>query len=293
MASNKEAPIKAPSTRLSDLGITEFSLQEVSKPPVFFVHAPREAGSSTLLASLFEGVVVLCDRPSPQYMGEILPNGVIHSKPGDSVLKALIDIQSHRLSLSAKAALPRLALVLDDVLYTAKMLKSEAFQRNIKRAKDFNIMVVIATSDADLLPKNIPTLATHVFATKCVSTEEPKLLQKKMFVMFDSATALMETLVMCRRHEFLVGLMRPSETSRTLTDFTRSYVPEHFVADEDSIPADESWSVGPVSEAITSGDEADGPRVARALPATALPSVGTFVMSDDLICHISQVLEKL
>ena len=244
-ASSPAAPARA-AARLADLHIRDFDFGELTKPPVIVIHAPREAGTTTLITSLLvqaqerlgiDGVVVLCDRPLPDglYMNGVIPRDVVFGKPADKVLKALIGLQVHRLGMDGAAAteLPRLALALDDTLYTPKLLRSEAFQCDVKRAKNYNIMVIIATSNCDTLPKTVHTFATHVLATRCVSAEEPKHLQKRMFVMFPNAPTLVETLALCRRYEFLVGLLCPCDaTSNTIVDATRVYVPTLYVGNE-------------------------------------------------------------
>jgi hypothetical protein len=238
------APAARAVARLSDLHIRDFDFSEVTKPPVIVIHAPREAGMTTLITSLLvqaqkrlgvDGAVVLCDRPLPDglYMNGVIPKDIVFSKPADKVLKALIGLQAHRLGMDGAAELPRLALALDDTLYTPKLLKSEAFQCDVKRAKNYNIMVIIATSNCDTLPKTVHTFATHVIATRCISAEEPKHLQKRMFVMFPNTDAMVETLSLCRRYEFLVGMLCPADvTSNTIVDATRVYVPTMYVGSE-------------------------------------------------------------
>lgn len=244
------APSAAAAACLSDLHIRAFDFSDITKPPVIIIHAPREAGTTTLITSLLvdaqdrfgiDGAVVLCDRPAPdgQYMHGVVSKDAVFSKPADKVLKALIGIQTHRLGMEGGTGpLPRIALALDDTLYTPKLLKSEAFQCDVKRAKNYNIMVIIATSNCDTLPKSVNTFATHVVATRCISTEEPKHLHKRMFVMFPDAPSLVETLDLCRRYEFLVGLLCPCDaSSNTIVDATRVYTPTLYVGNEGALHA--------------------------------------------------------
>lgn len=267
--------------RLRDLKIRSFSASDFEKPPVVAVHAHRESGLSTLLASLLvetqqaiglDGAVVLTDRPTDWYMGGCIPPQIILDKSFPSVLKALIELQRHRKS--SGRPLLRLALAVDDVFYTPKILKSEFTQRDIKAAKDYNIMIIIATSDVTVLPTNVHTFATHVMTTKCLSTEEPKLLQKRMFVMFDNAVALADTIALCQKHEFLVGLLRP-QSFATLLDFSCSYQPTYYAKSAAYVHADR-WE---------GQDETDVTVSTRAEIVEA-----EFVMDPELIVHITHAL---
>jgi hypothetical protein len=331
------APSAATAARLSDLHIREFDFSEITKPPVFCIHAPRETGMTILLSSLLveaqdklgiDSVVALCDRPSPDgnYMHGVVSKDVVFSKPADKVLKALIGIQAHRLGMDGGAArLPRIALALDDTLYTPKLLRSEAFQCDVKRAKNYNIMIIIATSNCDTLPKSVNTFATHVIATRCISAEEPKQLQKRMFVMFPDAPALVETLALCRRYEFLVGLLYPCDAStNTLVDTTRVYRPTLYVGNDDALRAlreRRSWASSmpltatPTSSAtstpksfglddvshdgVVDNDEDDEVvntvRVVRHYAPTTevTPVVRRIDSNPDFVAHISMVLSRI
>jgi hypothetical protein len=272
-ASASAAPSAAAAACLADLYIRTFDFTDITKPPVIIIHAPREAGTTTLITSLLvdaqdrfgiDGTVVLCDRPAPdgQYMHGVVSKDAVFSKPADKVLKALIGIQTHRLGMEGGSGpLPRLALALDDTLYTPKLLKSEAFQCDVKRAKNYNIMVIIATSNCDTLPKSVNTFATHVIATRCISTEEPKHLHKRMFVMFPDAPSLVETLNLCRRYEFLVGLLCPCDaSSNTIVDATRVYTPTLYVGNDDALHAlhvKHSWAAAATAAGPSYHDSGD------------------------------------
>lgn len=217
-------------SRLDDINIQKLDVHSIVNP-VVIIHAPRETGATTLIGSLItslpgiDGAVVLTDRAVSSYMNNAVPTQLIVNKPADKVLKLLIGMQRHHLRNFPTEPLQRIAFALDDVMYSTKLLKSEDFQRDIKIAKDFNVTVIIATADIALLPNNVYTFGTHVFTTKCISTEEPKLLQKRMFVMFDGAGELIEMLSLCRPYEFLVGILRPPVHSiRSIETLTRTYI---------------------------------------------------------------------
>ena len=233
----------AQAASLRDINIRQFRLGEISEPVVIFVHSPREQGTTTLIGSILmelqassglDGVFVLTDRGNKYYMGGILPDHVILDKPLDFVLRKLIEVQRHRQSTLPDKAPLKLAVAVDDFLYTARDLKQAALQRDIKLAKAYNISIVVATSDASVLPANAHTLATHGMATKCLSTDEPKLLKKSMFVMYDSPVALADTLALCASREFLVGLLRFSAGSQatTMLDYSRAYRPTFYARNE-------------------------------------------------------------
>jgi hypothetical protein len=226
------SPDAVTATCLQDLNIAPLVVTELVNP-VVIVHAPRETGATSLIATLLsllpgiDGVVVLTDRAvAPTYMNGALPSQLVLNKPADKVLKQLIRVQQHHLRHFPDEKLARLALAMDDVFYTPKVLKSEDFQKDIKIAKDFNITVIMTTADASLLPNNVHTFATHVFATRCISTEEVKLLHKRMFIMFAATGDLADRLALCKPYEFLVGLLRGSShyiervTRRLTTDMT-------------------------------------------------------------------------
>ena len=224
---------------LDEMGIAPLEVFPTDAPlPVAIIHAPRGAGISTLLAALLvdaqpklglTGAVVLCDRPCANYMGGVIPTDVIVNKPPGAVLAALINMQQYRKTIDTLCT-QRLVLVLDDVLYSSKLLKSPEFLRDVKRAKDFDIMVLIATTDVGNLPNNISTFATHVFATACVSPQDTKALYKTMFSMFDAPKAFSEVLSACRRYEFLVGLLRGAQLHAYFTSIVRRYMAPQYTS---------------------------------------------------------------
>lgn len=205
--------------------------------PVIIIHAPRERGVTTLIGSLLaslpaiDGAVILTDRAVVgSYMGGAVPAQIIMNKPADKVLRQLISMQRHHIRTFPTEPLARIALVLDDVMYSPKLLKSEEFQRDLKLAKDFNLTVIIATADVALLPNNVYTFGTHVFGTKCVSSDEAKLLQKRMFVMFPDYTELLNRFDLCRPYEFLVGIVRvPANNVNSIQSRTRVYIASRAV----------------------------------------------------------------
>jgi len=293
------APKPVVSNRLRDLKIRTFTTEEFTKPPVIVIQAPRESGLSSLIASLLlqtqqtrglDGVVVLTDRATEHYMGGTIPRQVIMDKSFDVVLKTLIDMQKHRQSTLPDRPLLRLAIAVDDMIYSNRVLKSEALQRDIKLAKEYNIMVIVATSDVAILPANVHTFATHVLATKCLSTEEPKLLQKRMFVMFDSPVALADTIALCQRYEFLVGLLRPLVSS-TLLDFSRSYQPTYYVKSPEYARESETWKG---ERGCDSSSDASSVRSTVGAALSGAPfRLGEFRMDPELVIHITHALGGL
>ena len=201
--------------------ITPLDLRTLDNP-VVVIHAPRKAGCTTLIASLLAGIpglnaaVVLTDRASPPggYMYGLLPPQVVFERrSGPATLDAMIAMQRHQREHFPADSLPRLALVLDDVLYSGTTLGNTDFKRNLKEAADFNISVIIGTANAALLPADLHTFATHVFATSTVNVHEPRQLHSKAFIMFEGLKTFQEALSLCRRHEFLVGVMRSHATA--------------------------------------------------------------------------------
>ena len=221
---------EALASRLEDLNIRALDLGTTMNP-VIVIHAPRESGVTSLIGSILcslpelNAAVVLSDRASAttDYMDSVIPPQLVLDKPADKVLKQLIGVQQHHLKNFPGVPLEYLALALDDMFYTPKLLKSEDFQRDIKLAKDFNITIIMSTADVNLLPNNVHTFATHVFATKCLSFDEHKVLQKRMFVMFETAVELNDHLSLCRPYEFLVGTLRPILGPRTVENLTRTF----------------------------------------------------------------------
>ena len=215
-------------SRLEDLNIKPLHVETI-KNPVIVVHAPRETGGTRLIASLLsclpelDAAVALTDRAGPLYMDGALPDALVLNKSPASVLKQLIRVQQHRLKNFPEEPIEHLALALDDIMYTPKLLRSADFQSDIKLAKHYNITIIMVTADMNLVPNNVHTFATHVLATKCLSSDEPKLLQKRMFVMFESGSELNDHLGLCRPYEFLVGLLRPIAGPRSIENMTRSF----------------------------------------------------------------------
>ena len=215
---------------LGDLAIPLFGLESVEDLPVIFIHAPpREGGLTTLIASLIiqaqdelgmNAAVVLCDRPGPNYMNNILPlgpQGTVLNQPPDRVLEELIRIQSDSSTLELGSGRRRIVFALDDVLYTSKLLSSEPFLRNIKRAKQYDIMVIIGATTPTVLPRIAATFITHAFTTKCYALDDIKALQKCLFGKFAKAEELAAVLELCQPHEFLVSIIRPSTTVAEIT----------------------------------------------------------------------------
>ena len=215
-------------SRLEDLNIKELDVG-ATKNPVVLIHAPRESGGTRLIASLLsslpdlDAAVVLTDRAVPGYMDGAVSSALVLNKPPAHVLKQLIRVQQHRLKNFPDEAMEHLALALDDVMYTPKLLTSADFQSDIKLAKHYNITILMATANMNLIPNNVHTFATHVLATKCLASDEPKLLQKRMFVMFENGTELNDHLMLCRSYEFLVGLLRPIVGPRSIENMTRTF----------------------------------------------------------------------
>lgn len=203
---------------LAELGIGPLDVRGMVNP-VIVMHAPRESGCTSAIAGLLASLpglhaaVVLTDRGnSPAgYMHGILPRQVIFDKAPDVVLETLLSVQQHALRNFPAEPLPRLALAMDDVFYKATTMRNETFKKNIKAARDYNIAVIIATADANLLPTDVHTFATHVMATRCVHAREPKLLYDRLFVMAASASELEDDLKLCKPYEFLVGSIRVRE----------------------------------------------------------------------------------
>lgn len=215
-------------SRLDDLNIKPLDVSVLGNP-VIVIHAPRETGATALIGSILnhlpmlDGAVVLTDRAGPAYMDDAVPAPLVLNKPPEKVLKQLLRVQQHHLKNFPGEPIEHLALAFDDVMYTPKLLKSADFQRDLKLAKDYNITVIMATADVNLLPNNVHTFGTHVFATKCLASDEPKVLQRRMFVMFENGTELNDHLSLCRPYEFLVGLLRPPAGPRTIENMTRSF----------------------------------------------------------------------
>ena len=129
----------------------------------------------------------------------------------------------------------RWAIALDDFTYGARALATPTVQRDIKLAKSYNIVVILATTSAKVFPDETEALATHAMATKCLSTDAPKLLKKKMFVSYDSHVALADTLSLCGKYEFLVGILRFPEGSQsnTISEYSREYTSTYYARDKE------------------------------------------------------------
>ena len=236
--------------RASNLGLRSFMIRpfevdEFLSAPVVIVHG--RCGISTLIMSLLmqtqqrfglDGALIINDRCTQAYGQGVMPLAAVVNEPLEKVLSTLIDVQVHRQNTLPDKPLLRLAVAVDDCIYNAKTLKSETLQSRIRLAYQYKIMIIIGTSDLGVLPPNVHTFATHVMATRCVSTEEPKQLQKKLFVMFETHVALADVLANCRPYEFLMGVLRSDGTSgTTVQDFSRTYTPTLYVRDEKAATA--------------------------------------------------------
>ena len=235
----------AAAASLHNASITTFQLKEITVDPVFFICTPQGEGNTTLIGSLLiqlqkvrglDGACILTDRASKYYMGGILPsNDILVDKPFDYTLRKLIELQRNRQMTMPEEPALKWALVADDYLYGPRGLVTPAVQRDIKLAKSYNITIILATTSAKVLPDEAESLATHAMATKCLSTDTPKLLKKKMFVSYDSHVALADTLALCSRHEFLVGILRFPEGSQsnTISEYSRAYTSTFYARDKE------------------------------------------------------------
>lgn len=315
-----------------------FSLGGVPYPPVVVEHGPQGSGNTTVLKSLIydahtllgaRGAVVVSDRGTQAFQG-FLPAGVVTSKPADRVLTELLRMQAHRAEGGGDAAAtrPLLVLAMDDVC-NGKMLKSEAFQRDVKRAKDHDIVILISTSNAEYLPANLRTFATHVFASKCYAHEDVKTLHKRMFVAMPKVAMLEEALDTLGPHEYLVGTLRqeatgapPPEAKAYRAKAYMANVPVHAAGasahgDDDDDDGGECEGSEDQAEVNTTagrfgdggdsgsdddiGSNDDGRNTVvvddaagsdGALPTPVFPPV-RFVMSADLVAHLSETLHRL
>jgi hypothetical protein len=117
---------------------------------------------------------------------------------------------------AAVGDLQKLVLVLDDVLYVPTLLSKAAFQRDLKRADSLGITVLIGTSNARTLSKDVASVATHVFGTRCFAGVDYKTLHQTMFTTLDGpaeVTAVLGATLAGR--EFLVfhtKVVRPDFT---------------------------------------------------------------------------------
>ncbi len=270
--------------------IREFSVDEFTTAPVVIVHGRRCSGVSTLIMSLLvqtqqryglDGAIIINDRCTQTYGQGVIPLAAVVNESLEKVLSTLIDVQIHRQNTLPDKPLLRLAVAVDDCIYNGRTLKSETLQSRIRLAYQYNIMIIIGTSDLGILPPNVHTFATHVFATRCVSTEEPKQLQKKLFVMFETHVALADVLANCRRYEFLVGVLRLDGLGgTTVQDFSRTYTPTMYVKDDPpastSIQGSWDYSCDSASSVGTPGVE-----------------TASFKMDPELLAHLTHALGVL
>lgn len=263
-----------------------FTLAGLCTPPVLVIHGPRGSGLTSLIASLLvdaqrhlklDAAIVLTDRGvAPAYMGGLVPSELVHDQAPDKVLDSLVCMQIQRQRTLPGMPLPRIALAIDDMFYNKRTLRSEAFQRHIKQSKDLNIMLVIATSDAKVLPDNVPAFATHVLATKSVSLDERKTLMKCMFVMFDSPRTFMDALSALGAREFLVGSLRvdPGGDATVRSYRAAPYVGKGFAPTATAA----SWSSGGAA--------------AAACPGVA-PQEASLTVDPQLLFQLSTTIERL
>ena len=259
--SEDEEVAAATTASLYNASIVTLRLADIAEDPVFCIHCPQGQGATTLIGSLLiqlqkvrglDGVLVLTDRASKYYMGGILPEHVLVDKPFDYVLRKMIELQRNRqMTLPEEPAL-RLAVAVDDYMYGARALQTPAIQRDIKLAKSYNITIILATTSAKVLPDGADSLATHAMATKCMCTDAPKLLKKKMFVTYDSHVALADMLALCGRREFLVGILRFPEGSQsnTVSDYSRAYTATFYAKDAECATRGGKFPAGDWTKAV-------------------------------------------
>lgn len=208
---------------------SELDVGTFKAPPVIVIHGPRGSGLTTLLTSLLvetheavglDGAVVLSTDPT-SLCGVVPPNCIV-DLPLDIALHALLSMQAARSKEAADEPPYRLAFVVDDTIGSSRVLKSEAIQRDIKAARQANIMVMIATSDLANVPANVTTFATHVIAAPCVVADDRKTLFKRMFRRFEDFDAFQTAMAAaCGPREFLVSITRADDAPGD--DHLRSY----------------------------------------------------------------------
>lgn len=201
--------------RLADKHIDALDLRTMDCP-VIVIHSPRRRGCTSLIGALLAGLpglqaaVALTFRAAgaSPYMHGILPKQMVKEKDPLAALRALISMQSHARRNFPAEPLPKVAIAMDDVFDSkARALRNQEFTRALKVARDFNITVILATADASLLPMDVHTFATHVFATEPLGARELKLLHERLFMMYTKKD-LEEDLALCAPHEFLVACLQ-------------------------------------------------------------------------------------
>jgi len=268
----------------SDALLNRFTVNEFTAPPVVWAYGPRNCGLTTLLASLvvqvqqregggLDGVVVVTSRPRTdgRYMGDIFPGALVvpcSTMSVGTVLSKLVVLQRHWKSPDRPAL--RLAVVADDAI-TVKEVRSLEVQSEIQQAAQANIALFIGTTDLSTLTPAVQRLATHVMASKCMSTDDPKALKKHMFVMFPKHAALSDVLNHLDAHEFLVGKLTPG---LPLTDVVKVYKAAVYSTDG-------RWPGAAGDVAAWSGS--------LALPEPTA-DVYRFAMAPELIAHIAHTL---
>ena len=231
-----------------------------SRPLVYAVYGPHSSGVTTLIGSLLmdlkaanqlDAAVVLTRNRPHNYMGGILPPKLVEKAVKDGLtflelLSRLIQLQRCReRAPEGRGVRPyRLALVADDS-FTGKEIGRREVRTAIRDAGDANIMVILATSEAKNFQPGVADICTHAFATRTISTDDPKLLKKHVFVMC-TVDDMEEKLRACAPHEFLVSSYRDATISTDPRVFLRRYVPSQHVRSAEFAPGPDPWGSPPL-----------------------------------------------
>ena len=212
------AALYATMAGLASVGLERFTEADFAQAPVVYAFGPPKSGISTLLTSLLvqtdrvwklDGVVVISNRKTTPYMGNIIPERLITNQSLGTVLTKLIRAQHLNLAAckATGAAPPRLAIAVDD-WFPKESRTQEEIASDIRLLASVNIMLIVGTSDLKKIASLVPTTASHVFATRSYIAADAKLLPKSLFLMCADADEFSENWSACAKYEFLVGLLR-------------------------------------------------------------------------------------
>ena len=253
---------------LGTFGLAAFSEREFIR--VAYAYGPPKSGITTLLASLLvqsqrslrlDAAVVISNRVTSKYMGNLVPKALITNQPLGTVITKLIAAQKQYQA--SGAPLLNLAVVVDD-WFPKDPLSHDELVNSIRMLVDFNIVLLIGTSDLKKIASLVPTTASHVFAARSNVAADAKQLLKHLFLICSDLDEFSQVWNAASRYEFLVGIVQATVGDGIVNPaaLLRRYDSTYYVDDASS-------STSPTSSGFGAGvaDLDDAVAAAAAAPA--------------------------
>ena len=165
---------------MTNIDIKKFNVEDSIKPHrIWFIVGKRGTGKSTLMRDLLCRMKSYVDVPiaitpteeSIDFFEECMPSSCVHTEFKDSIIEGLIEAQ--RQQSKKKREIKSVLLVLDDMMYDKKILKSKAMRDIFMNGRHLKVTLVLT---AQYLMDMGPDLRSQV--DYCFALREPIITNK-------------------------------------------------------------------------------------------------------------------